>query len=678
MQPYPDVLFSSSGPVPNVSVTVKTYPAGAVATIYSDNGSTVRVNPVVTGNDGRFLFYAADGYYTLTVSATNILPVTIGPILLQDYASKTVFVSNWLPAGYVTDGSVDYSTQFQAAIDANKGKTIILDQGLTVLAAGVLLNGSTYNNTRLICEGTFKLKASGGSANFGGAWVGIIVKDCDNVTVSIADSDGNRSNQAATEFHHILGFAGATNFKVPYFSAREIRGDGIYIGQKDWTANTTNSSNGVIGTVKGYNTADDGRNLVSVVSCDALSIDQIHSYQIGGTIATVVMPGGLDIEPDHTYQSVSDVSIGTVNVVTAGTAGVQISGKAVINDATRDWNCQRITIGSWRVDKTSADNGSPIFQRVRDLNTNGAFYRTGTAANGIRVDFADRVAADLTSYNCTYGVLVGFSDFVNDFDIRVGVGKYTATGLLACGVNRGRFLGRVYGATSASSTFAIQTQSNSRALTQSKVIYSVDTPFDANNTRAFRNETGDTVAFSACRWENCDVSGYASYAVCFQNITAGMTKFNLAGVTEATVAPGNGTWLAGDTVFNTAPAVGLATRWQCTAGGTPGTWIPEGIVPGLSSAHGNASFSFAPGVDPQTQQWTSAITADRSATADKTGAWAGAKFRVVRLATCTGAFNINVLNGTAGPTLKAMATPGSFCDVEYDGANWILTAYGVL
>lgn len=93
MQPYTDVLFSTSGPVRNVSVTVKTYPGGAVATIYSDNGVTPAANPVITGNDGRFLFYAADGFYTITVSGAGITTATIGPILLQDYATTTPVAS---------------------------------------------------------------------------------------------------------------------------------------------------------------------------------------------------------------------------------------------------------------------------------------------------------------------------------------------------------------------------------------------------------------------------------------------------------------------------------------------------------------------------------------------------------------------------------------------------------
>ena len=51
----------------------------------------------------------------------------------------------------------------------------------------------------------------------------------------------------------------------------------------------------------------------------------------------------------------------------------------------------------------------------------------------------------------------------------------------------------------------------------------------------------------------------------------------------------------------------------------------------------------------------------------------GSKFRIVRTANATGAFNLNV--GT-GP-LKAL-TAGQWCDVEYNGSAWFLSAFGSL
>ena len=41
-------------------------------------------------------------------------------------------------------------------------------------------------------------------------------------------------------------------------------------------------------------------------------------------------------------------------------------------------------------------------------------------------------------------------------------------------------------------------------------------------------------------------------------------------------APTTGTWIRGDRVINSNPAVGQPKSWVCTVAGTPGTWVSEG------------------------------------------------------------------------------------------------------
>lgn len=129
----------------------------------------------------------------------------------------------------------------------------------------------------------------------------------------------------------------------------------------------------------------------------------------------------------------------------------------------------------------------------------------------------------------------------------------------------------------------------------------------------------------------------------------------------------------GDKVWNKAPGVGKPDYWLCTATGTPGTWAAQTITPGVSADKGNAAATLTAGTDETTQRWNTVLTADRAVTLSTTGVWNGAKFRIVRTAAATGAFNLNV--GT-GP-LKALVA-GTWCDVEYNGSAWMLTAYGAL
>lgn len=145
-----------------------------------------------------------------------------------------------------------------------------------------------------------------------------------------------------------------------------------------------------------------------------------------------------------------------------------------------------------------------------------------------------------------------------------------------------------------------------------------------------------------------------------------------------TAAPVAGTYSAGDSRVNSSPSLGSAAGWICTTAGTPGTWHPSSQIKPLdavSADKGDAAATLTVGTSEPTVIWNTPLTADRAVTLSTTGAYNGAKFRIVRTASSTGAFNLNV--GT-GP-LKALAV-GTWCDVEYNGntAAWMLTAYGAL
>jgi hypothetical protein len=85
MQKYFNVLQDKNGRVQaGLFVQVLTYPAGAVASLFSDNGVTPQANPITTSINGEFSFYAADGRYSLRVYGGNIQPQTYTDIVLLE------------------------------------------------------------------------------------------------------------------------------------------------------------------------------------------------------------------------------------------------------------------------------------------------------------------------------------------------------------------------------------------------------------------------------------------------------------------------------------------------------------------------------------------------------------------------------------------------------------------
>src|SRR3972149_3457650 len=85
MQKHRDLVQDNAGnAIATGTVTVLTYPAGSVATIYSDDGITPKANPFALAADGAFEFYAANGHYSVLIIATGFSNETITDIILDD------------------------------------------------------------------------------------------------------------------------------------------------------------------------------------------------------------------------------------------------------------------------------------------------------------------------------------------------------------------------------------------------------------------------------------------------------------------------------------------------------------------------------------------------------------------------------------------------------------------
>jgi hypothetical protein len=144
-------------------------------------------------------------------------------------------------------------------------------------------------------------------------------------------------------------------------------------------------------------------------------------------------------------------------------------------------------------------------------------------------------------------------------------------------------------------------------------------------------------------------------------------------VTSASAVPSTGNWAAGDVVFNSEPLLGEPWGWRCVLTGTPGTWQPLRDHGSMQTVSTGLAFTLTPGTSAHRTLYTAPIAADRAVTLSTTGALIGLSYRITRTAASTGAFNLNVGSGP----LKAL-TPGTWCEVVYDGSAYALSAYGAL
>ncbi len=198
--------------------------------------------------------------------------------------------------GAVGDGVRDDSAAIQAAIDAGKGKRIVIKAspaGGRYLCAGLVLGDASYDDTQLICDGgELVLAPDHGKSNFDTSiWAGIRVTNAARVTLDLRWHGNRTAIQAAARTPIAWCSPVLSRTRIKSLVCREIRGDGLYIGRVSPIKGGAASSNVVVDSVHCFNSVDDGRNAVSVISCDGLSIRDLFSYQVGGVIASVRMPG---------------------------------------------------------------------------------------------------------------------------------------------------------------------------------------------------------------------------------------------------------------------------------------------------------------------------------------------------------------------------------------------------
>ncbi|MCK6919695.1 hypothetical protein L8Q54_15625 [Enterobacter kobei] len=311
-------------------------------------------------------------------------------------------------AGIANDGS-DVSTQVSTFLNANKGKFIVFDSG-TYMFAGVVLSGTGWEGTTIYFKGKHLLKpdTTGTNTPGYGGFIGLILTKTVNDLTLYYRGDGNRTLQYNREHIFNVAIYGSTNLSIPYFKCDEIRGDGLYINSEDQTSSSAqNATNINIGIVLGRNSSIDGRNLISIVSCNRGNIKSFISENIGGVVGGFQQPGGLDVEPnnlpgclvrDFVIEYASSIGAGGVYLVTDWTANPKkIQNCHVLKALVR--NGQKIRM--YGTDQSSI-NGECISSGIdssvaAEGNTNGSM--TVRVINCVTVAL---LGTQSTNYDCKF------------------------------------------------------------------------------------------------------------------------------------------------------------------------------------------------------------------------------------------------------------------------------------
>lgn len=87
MKRHEDTIFKGTNPIQTAaSATIDVYSPGTTThvDIFSDEGVTPKSNPTTTDANGRFWFYAPDGYYDIKISGAGLTTTTLEDVFISD------------------------------------------------------------------------------------------------------------------------------------------------------------------------------------------------------------------------------------------------------------------------------------------------------------------------------------------------------------------------------------------------------------------------------------------------------------------------------------------------------------------------------------------------------------------------------------------------------------------
>jgi len=264
---------------------------------------------------------------TVTAASVNfdneVMAVALTTIPLGDFD-----LTSALPAGYVKDGSVDYTTYVQAALNKNSNITfpafpiLINDTGLFLRSNSVLtfLTGSQI-----------RLKASSKEV-----YNILRLSEVSNVTLvnPVVIGDRNTHIGITGEGGVGIGIRGSSNITLINPNVRECWGDGIYIGQARNIINSTNI------TIKNSYFKRNRRAGISIISVEGLFIDKLYAGYHDG----VAPMCGLNFEPNNPACTMKNIQVKDVTTVKNGGQGIQIGLRTMVGQGDRyvDFNFTNI------------------------------------------------------------------------------------------------------------------------------------------------------------------------------------------------------------------------------------------------------------------------------------------------------------------------------------------------
>lgn len=579
---YSGLGFALSGVVATIQNLSGFIPTANGVRILVLGGSAVR-----DGGEGVFS-YDTSSLRSLHDGGTFISPTVpaqaTGPYILGTGDTAPDAKGIWIRLGttgkpyslrqYGIRGSADDSAAMSAFMQKLAGKKWLIDSTPAVFNIG--MTGAAYNNTEIrFAPGCYIKNKNITLDDVGlyGTRAAFYIKDVKGVSGDWY-GDGNRANQPDAQNCHNLAIYGARNINLETVRFKELRGDGIYLTQSDATVSSANPNNIHFGDYFAYNSTDDGRNALSIIAGDTITIGKFTSINIGGVVGGLLQPGGFDIEPNYDYQTVSRVKVGSIYVETLGTSGIAMTGKGT-SDTTG--NISDVNLGTYQlINKQSGPICVGVFIfRASNVRGSGSCYYRGTASTqsvGFKVDAATNVNIEHDSNDYSFGAQIAAQYRVVDSALEIIARNYSGGGIVTGAVTRCALYLKA-GQSLNVNSIPVRFFTNHSSKQAISSTFTINAPKARTGTTVGAyNSPADPLAFGTCYLQGGDLSGYSSIGNAISGCGAGLRRNGVLGVNWYSTLPNGADWSKGDMVYRTEPAVSgnrVVTGWlRLTDGGS--------------------------------------------------------------------------------------------------------------
>lgn len=237
---------------------------------------------------------------------------TYGKFIKPDIESF-VNVKDYLPKGYVTDGSRDYTEYIQKAIDENQS-VAFPNFPLKINDKGIVL----HSNTKIFFNKKSKLILKPSSK---GKYQMLYLNKIKNVILYNPKLTGDKGKHLGNSGQWGMGIhiQDSQNIKVFNPSIEKTFGDGIYITSYSIPTKNILIKYGIIDNVR--------RNGISIISGQNIVIDSIQIANVSGHLPS----SGIDIEPNSKNNIISQIKLKNIYTYNNEKDGIIISLSSLVD-----------------------------------------------------------------------------------------------------------------------------------------------------------------------------------------------------------------------------------------------------------------------------------------------------------------------------------------------------------